>query len=353
MQYQPQKAYRIIKFAERHHSKAAAWVKDLQFVQAPVGYKSKSKRWLLHQHKAAGERACWAYMEMVQLAAAMPIRGVLAERDHPLTDEEIAMHTGLRLATVKLALKLLTAPSPAPDSPWHPWLDQIPWPVPEHLIERQQVKRSRREFTVCWVNDGDPSKLRHDARHDNTMTQDGSASKQRHDGARDNAMTSFSPQKELELELEPPPISPPGPNGQVASLVRLFDEWARADGKNGLRSDEELDLTRRLDAMDGERPWIPEAIRQCRKEGCRFKSVAYAMKAALNRVDELRRAPNGAERAAPAPTPQSVYEACTRHVAYGGVKVGKDKLGWHRKGLLRDGKLWVPADKLAEVAVDG
>lgn len=140
------KAYRIIKFLDRHHDTAAFRVKSPTYAQVPAGYRSRSKRWLYGTHGGRGVQACMVYVELVELAMLMPIRGVLAERDGPLALPSIADRTLLPLPLLKASLKLLMAPA---QGDWHPWVDQIPWPVASELIETR--RRDDRGFTVSVV----------------------------------------------------------------------------------------------------------------------------------------------------------------------------------------------------------
>lgn len=145
--------------------------------------------------------------------------------------------------------------------------------------------------------------------------------------------------------------------GAVVLAIDAIEEWAAFErqpppASSALASHEETDLTRRLSAMDDALPWIPQAVRDCRKKGVAFKSVAYVMTPILNRVDELRREKPGAPPP-PAITPESVYQRCRSHVTFDGERCAKGGLGHNGAGLMRGGKLWVPTDRLGEVKVDG
>lgn len=176
-------------------------------------------------------------------------------------------------------------------------------------------------------------------------------------GSKSQAKRQAKPKQTLSVSDSDSSEGESAERGAVILAIDAIEEWAAFErqpppASSALSASEETDLTRRLSAMDDALPWIPQAVRDCRKKGVAFKSVAYVMTPVLNRVDELRREKPGAPPP-PAITPESVYQRCRSHVTFDGERCPKGKLGHNAAGLMRGGKLWVPADRLGEVKVDG
>lgn len=144
----------------------------------------------------------------------------------------------------------------------------------------------------------------------------------------------------------------------IEAAISALADWARAErnvppDSEPLTLSEEADLKRRLSAMPEEAAWVPQAVRDTRKNGTRFKGVAYAMKPVLNRVDELRAQGPPERQPPPAITPESLWERCRERFIFDGETAPKREVGHHPAGLLRGGEIWVPVNRLAEVTVDG
>lgn len=116
---QPVRAWRIVKWDDRHsnHEQKRS---GGRWIACPTRFDSIGLRVLLAQ--AGGVEAFGVYVLLAELAAKMPVPGVLANEQGPLDSQVIALVTGASKEAVDKAVEALRSPSIA-------WLDEVEWPV--------------------------------------------------------------------------------------------------------------------------------------------------------------------------------------------------------------------------------
>lgn len=149
---------------------------------------------------------------------------------------------------------------------------------------------------------------------------------------------------------EPEPVPQPVAEAATTCALDAFDSWAKHVLSRPLRTDELREIADRLRAMPDAVPHVPEAVRACRAAGVNWKGVRYVVTAVFNRIDEMR-ASGKVPRDGPALTPETLFNACKISIAFGGAKVPKSQLTWSKAGIKRDGKVWIPAERLSEAKI--
>lgn len=119
------KAYRIIKYIERHEDCASRRVKHLKYVQFPTSQESIG--WSTLKAMPGGLEAGFVYTVLAELAGTFPIRGVLASDKRPYSLTNLAVLARLPIDAVKRAMELLM------HEEIH-FIDQIDWPIDPRLV---------------------------------------------------------------------------------------------------------------------------------------------------------------------------------------------------------------------------
>ncbi|MEM6260473.1 MAG: hypothetical protein AAGI37_19535 [Planctomycetota bacterium] len=119
-------ALRIIQYNDRHEDQSSRRVGTLTYVQAPVDQTGEG----LMELKAMenGLETFGVYMCLVELAATLPIRGVLAKPRQPLSINRLAVLTQIPAAIMRRSVKILTSAEIG-------WLDHIDFPIDGRLVQ--------------------------------------------------------------------------------------------------------------------------------------------------------------------------------------------------------------------------
>jgi len=78
----------------------------------------------------------------------------------------------------------------------------------------------------------------------------------------------------------------PADDPAVDAAANAIEQWSQQTRGHGLNASEDADVRQRLAAMPDKVPRVAVCARQCQASGAKFKSVPYAMKTLLNRIDE-------------------------------------------------------------------
>lgn len=148
------------------------------------------------------------------------------------------------------------------------------------------------------------------------------------------------------------------PEGESAERGRLLDvaeqaveAWSLDVRQHPMNASEAGTLRQRLKGLNGELAYVPDAVRRCMRQGVKFKSVPYICTPLMEKAEELAHA-RPHDPPPPAYTASGLWHRCRSHFTFGGDRKPKQDVGHHDAGLIVDGNVWVPADRLGEVRVD-
>ena len=101
------KAYRIKDWDEHYETSESKKIKNLRWVAVPVKHSGKSFRRIMAMKNGSDIFSC--FILIIQVAALMPQRGLLVDRDGPLTPEDLYFKTGMPEAKFKMAMEALSS----------------------------------------------------------------------------------------------------------------------------------------------------------------------------------------------------------------------------------------------------
>lgn len=113
----PNEAYRIVKWHLRHENSTSHKWKKLPWVRFPTNQETDGIRKL--KRTPNGIAIFGAYAFIVEFAATLPVRGVLATSDGPIDAVELAHILRIDERIIEETLSCLTAMG---------WFDLVPWP---------------------------------------------------------------------------------------------------------------------------------------------------------------------------------------------------------------------------------
>ncbi len=149
------KALRIIRWRERHETGKTREYKTLSWIADPTDHDSIGFRRIMKLGRQGAE-IYGAYKVIAQSAAKCPMRGILAKGEDPVTPEEIAMLTGIHVASVRLAFKALIVGSemfpidPKTGERLSPdWLDWVELPYTWPADDERPEEGPKKSFTTA------------------------------------------------------------------------------------------------------------------------------------------------------------------------------------------------------------
>lgn len=161
------------------------------------------------------------------------------------------------------------------------------------------------------------------------------------------------PEPSLAKPEPEPPSTADADAPSIEPAVEAMEAWSERDRGHRMNTSEHADVWRRLEAMPEEAAVFPEAVKACRSGGTRFKSVAYAMKSAMNKLGEMAETSGGSAREPPRLTAEAVWDRGKSSFRFDGVTKPKPQVAWdNERGLIVDGAVWAPVNRLREVEID-